>query len=126
MWKECENQKKNQKSIQKKNKKKSKQKRGIKRKRMKEEKKRKAFTWLPMYFLGDVRVIWCNSLHYSHFQIYVINNVEIVFNFYLHVTFYVSHTLTNCTHHTQIFVKHYTCDCVLIIVAIQNCAFWNV
>ena len=38
-------------------------------------------------FLEDVRVIWCNSLGDSHFQTYVIDNVEIVFNFYLHITF---------------------------------------
>ena len=104
MWKECENQK----SIQKK------------------KNKKNSFTWLQACFLGDVGVIWCNSLGNSHFQTYVIDNVEIVFNFYLHITFYVSHTLTSFTHHTYIFVKYCTCDCVLIIVAIQNYASWNV
>ena len=114
MWKECENQKKNQNSIQ--NKKEKKKKKGIKRKRIKN-----AFTWLQACFLGDVGVIWCKSLSHSHFQTYVIDNVEIVFNFYLHITSYVSHTLTSCTHHKQIFVKPCTCDYVLIFVAIQNC-----
>ena len=117
MWKECENQKKNQNSIQnKKENKKNKKKKGIKRKRIKN-----AFTWLQACFLGDVGVIWCKSLSHSHFQTYVIDNVEIVFNFYLHITSYVSHTLTSCTHHKQIFVKLCTCDYVLIFVAIQNC-----
>ena len=92
----------------------------------KEKRKKNAFTWLQVCFLGDVGVIWCNSLGDSHFQTYVIDNVEIVFNFYLHITFYVSHTLTSCTHHKQIFVKLCTCDWVLIFVAIQNCASWNV
>ena len=71
-------------------------------------------------------VIWCNYLGDGHFQTYVIDKVEIVFNFYLHITFYAFHTLTSCTHHTQIFVKLCTCDCVLIFVAIQNSASWNV
>ena len=50
-------------------------------------------------FLGDVRVIGCNSLGDSHFQTYVIDDVEILIDYYLHITFYVSHTLTSCTHH---------------------------
>ena len=52
-------------------------------------------TWLQACFLGDVGVIWCNSLGDSHFQ----TCVEILIDYYLHITFYVSHTLTNCTHH---------------------------
>ena len=84
------------------------------------ELKKNVFTWLQACFLGDVWVIWCNSLGDSHFQIYVIDNGEIVFNFYLHITFYVSHTLTSCTHHMQFFVKYCTCDCVLIIVTSWN------
>ena len=77
-------------------------------------------------FLRDVGVIWSNSLGDSHFQANVIDDVEIVFNYYIHITFYVSHTLTSGTHYMQIFVKHCTCDYVLIIVAIQNCASWKV
>ena len=88
--------------------------------------KKNVFTWLQACFLGDVGVIWWNSLSDSHFETYVIDNGEIVFNFYLHITFYVSHALISCTHHMQFFVKYCTCDCVLIIVAIQNCASWNV
>ena len=58
-------------------------------------------TWLQAYFLGDVRVIWCNSLSDSHFQIYVMNNVEILVDYYLHITLYVSHALTSYTHITS-------------------------
>ena len=99
-----------------------KQKKNIKRKRI----KKNAFTWLQACFLGDVGVIWCNCLGDIRFQTYVIDSVEIVFNFYLHITFYVSRKLTSCTHHTQNFVRLRTCDCVLIFVAIRNCASWNV
>ena len=42
--------------------------------------------WLLACFLGDVRVIWCNSLDDSHFQTYVMNNVEIALIFCLHIT----------------------------------------
>ena len=52
-------------------------------------------------FLRDVRVIWCNSLSDSHFQIYVMNNVEIVIDYYLHITWHVSHAVTSCTHFTS-------------------------
>ena len=37
----------------------------------------------------------------SHFQIYVMNNVEILVDYYLHITLYVSHALTSCTHITS-------------------------
>ena len=52
-------------------------------------------------FLRDVGVIWCNSLGDSHFQTYVINNVEIVIDYYLHITSHVSHAVTNCRHFTS-------------------------
>ena len=52
--------------------------------------------------IGDVGVIWCNSLGDSHFQIYVMNNVEIVIDYYLHITSHVSHAVTSCTH----FISH--------------------
>ena len=58
-------------------------------------------TWLQACFLGDVGVIGCNSLGDSHFQIYVMNNVEIVIDYYLHITLHVSHVVTNCTHFTS-------------------------
>ena len=33
-------------------------------------------------FLGDVGVTWCNSLDDNYFQIYVMNNVDIVIDYY--------------------------------------------
>ena len=75
-------------------------------------KRKKKIAWLQACFLGDVRVIWCNFLGDSHFQTYVIDNVEIVLIFHLHITLWVSHILTSCTHHKQVFVKLYTCNCV--------------
>ena len=64
------------------------QKKNIKYKNKEKQKEKKnAFTWLQACFLGDVRVIWCNSLGDSHFQTCVIDYVESVFNFFLHITF---------------------------------------
>ena len=72
-------------------------------------------------FLGDMRVIWCNSLGDSHFQTYVIDDVEIVFNYYLQITFSIFSTLTSCTHYMQIFAKFCTYDCVLTNLAVFSC-----
>ena len=91
----------------------------FKRKRKRKIKKKNA--WLQAIFLGDVGVIRYNSFGDSHFQTYVMDNVDIIFNFYLHITFYVSHTHTNCTHYTQIFAKLYTYDCLSTNLAIFNC-----
>ena len=52
-------------------------------------------------FLGDVGVIECNSLSDSHFQTYVMNNLEIVIDYYLHITSHVSQAGTSCTHNTS-------------------------
>ena len=49
-------------------------------------------------FLGDIGVIGCNSLGDSHFQTFVMDDVEILVDYYLHITTYVSHALTSCTH----------------------------
>ena len=52
-------------------------------------------------FIGDVEVIWCNFLGDSHFQIYVMNNVEIVIDYYYILPhmylmlLLVAHTFTN-------------------------------
>ena len=56
--------------------------------------------WLRANFLGDVGVIRYNFFGDSHFQTYVMDNVDIMFNFYLYITSYVSHTHTSCTHYT--------------------------
>ena len=51
------------------------------------------------------------------------DNVEIVLIFCLHITLWVSHTLTSCTHHKQIFVKLCTCDCVSNYEAFEKINF---
>ena len=83
----------------------------------------KKLTWLQACFLGDVGVIWCNFLGDSHFQIYVMNFVEIVIDYYLLITSHVSQALASCTHYTSYsllnFVHVSVCDFVL---AIQD---WN-
>ena len=75
-------------------------------------------------FLGDVRVIWCNSLGDTLFQTYVMNFVEIIINYYLYITSHVSHAIASCTHYTSYsllnLVHEIVCECVL---AIQNYMF---
>ena len=56
---------------------------------------------MQAYFLREVGVIWYNSLGDSHFQNYVMNNVEIVIDYYLHITSHISHAVTSCTHYTS-------------------------
>ena len=79
----------------------------------------KKLTWLQACFLGDVRVIWCNSLGDRLFQIYVMNFVEIVVNYYSHITLHVSQAFASCTHYTSYsllnFVHVIVCDLVLAI-----------
>ena len=74
----------------------------------------KKLTWLQTFILGDVRVIWCNSLGDSLFQSYVINFVEIVIDFYLYITSHVSQVFASCTHYTSYsmlnFVHVIVCD----------------
>ena len=53
----------------------------------------KKLTRLQACILGDVRVIWCNSLGNSHFQTYVMNFVEIVIDYYLLITSHVSQAI---------------------------------
>ena len=80
---------------------------------------KKKKTWLQACFLGDVRVIWCNSLGDSNFQIYVMNNVEIVIDYYLHIPSHVSHAVTSCTHFTNYsllnLVHEIVCEFGLVI-----------
>ena len=56
-----------------------------------------------LVFLRDVGVIWYNSLGDSHFQTCVMNNLELLIDYYLHIILYVSHALTSCTHITSNF-----------------------
>ena len=93
----------------------------LQKKKKKQKKKKEA--WLQACFLGDVGVIWYNSLGDSHFQTYVMNNVESVFILCLHITLWVFHALASCTHHKQNFVKFGTWDCVLSFVAFQKLNF---
>ena len=88
-------------------------------------KKRNA--WLQACFLGDVGVIWCNSLDDSHFQTYVMKNVEIVINYYLHITSHVSHAFTNCTHFTSYYLLNLVHEIVHEFgLAIQDYVFYGV
>ena len=103
----------------------------IRNKRISKEKKKSrknqnAFTWLQACFLGVVRVTWCTSLGDSHFQTNVIDYVENLFDYYLHITFFVLCTLTSCIHYPQIFAKFCTYDCVLTNLAIFNCIWIDV
>ena len=89
--------------------------------------KKKKKTWLQGCFLGDVGVICCNSLGDSHSQICVMNNVEIMLDYYLQITPHVSQAFSNCTHITSYsllsFVHGIVCESSL---AIQDYVFYGV
>ena len=87
----------------------------------------KKITWLQVcYILGDVRVIWCNSLSDSHSQNYVMNNVEIVIDYYLYITSHVSHDVTSCTHFTSYYLLNLVHEIVCEIgLAIQGYMFFD-
>ena len=81
----------------------------------------KKLTWLQACFQGDVRVIWCNSLGDSLFQTYVMNFVEIVIDYYLHITSHVSQTIANCIAYTSYTLQNLVHDIVCdLVVAIQD------
>ena len=81
----------------------------------------KKLTWLQAFILGDVGVIWCNSLGDSHFQTYVMNFVEIMIDYYLLITSHVSQAIASYTHYTSYsllnLVHYIVCD---LVVAIQD------
>ena len=84
----------------------------------------KKLTWLQAYFLGDVRVIWCNSLGDSLFQTYVKNFVEIVIDHYLLITSHVFEAIATCTHYTSYSLLNLVHDIVCdFVVAIQDYMF---
>ena len=84
----------------------------------------KKLTWLQACFLGDVGVIWYNSLGDSPFQIYVMNFVEIMIAYYSYITSHLSQVFASCTHYTNYsllnFVHVIVCD---FVVAIQDWKF---
>ena len=65
------------------------------------EAKFKKLTWLQAYDLGDVGVIWCNSLGDSLFQILCDEFCRLCAYCYTHITSYVSQTFASCTHYTS-------------------------
>ena len=79
----------------------------------------KKLKWFQAFIIGDVGVIWCNSLSDSLFQIYVMNFVEIVLDYYSHITSHVSQASTSCTYYSSYsllnFVHVIVCDLVLTI-----------
>ena len=84
----------------------------------------KKLTWLQAYFLGDVRVIWCNSLGDSLFQTYVKNFVEIFIDHYLLITLHVFEAIATCTHYTSYSLLNLVHDIVCdFVVAIQDYMF---
>ena len=87
---------------------------------------KKKNAWLQACFLEDVRVIWCNSLRDSHFQTYMMNNVEIVIDYYLHITSHVSHDVTSCTHFTSYSLLNLAHEIVCEFgLAIQDYMFFD-
>ena len=81
----------------------------------------KKLTWLQACFLGDERVIWCNSLGNSHVQTYLMNFVEIVIDHYLLITSHVSHAIVSCTHYISYSLLNLVHDIVCdLVVAIQD------
>ena len=67
-------------------------------------KQNKKLTWLQACFLGDVRVIWYSSLGDSHFQTYVMNFVEIVIDYYLHLSPHMYLMLLLVAYTTQVIL----------------------
>ena len=95
--------------------------------KIKKIKKIKKKCMIASLFLGDVKVIWCNSLGDSHFQTYVMNNVEIVSDYFLHIISHVSHVVTRCTHFTSYSLQNLVHEIVCEFgLAIQDYVFYGV
>ena len=75
----------------------------------------KKLTWLQAYDLGDVRVIWCNSLGDSLFQILCDEFCRLCVYCYSHITSHISQVFTRFTHYTSYFL--------LNIVHVIMCVF---
>ena len=76
----------------------------------------KKLTWLQAYDLGDVGVIWCNSLGDSLFQILCDKFCRLCAYCYSHITSHVSQVFARFT--------HYTSYSLLNIVHVIVCVFW--
>ena len=61
----------------------------------------KKLTWLQAYDLGDVGVIWCNSLSDSLFQILCDEFCRLCAYCYSHITSHVSQVFASFTHYTS-------------------------
>ena len=84
----------------------------------------KKLTWLQACFLEDVRVIWYNSLGDSLFQTYMMNFVEIVINYYLHITSHISQAIASYTHYISYSLLNLVHDVVCeFFLAIQDYMF---
>ena len=65
------------------------------------------FTWLQAYDLGDVRVIWCNSLGDSLFQILCDEFCRLCVYFYSYITSHISQAFASCTHYTSYYLLNF-------------------
>ena len=93
----------------------------------KEKEKEKKNAWLQACFLGDVGVIWCNSLGGSHFQTFVMDNVESVFILCLHsLCKYLMHLLvTHATSKSLLNTVHVIVCYVLWLIKIKFIEVFN-
>ena len=81
----------------------------------------KKLTWLQTCFLGDMRVIWCNSLGDCLFQTYMMNFVEIMIDYYLQITSHVSQVIACWTYYISYSLLNLVHDIVCdLVVAIQD------
>ena len=83
---------------------------------IKKKKNQKAFAWLQACFLGDVRIIRCNFLGDSYFQTNVIDNVENLFDNYLHITFFLCFVHILVAHTTHKSMLNYVHEIVCCLV----------
>ena len=87
----------------------------------------KKLTWLQACFLGDARVIRCNSLDDSLFQTYVMNFVEIVIDHCLLITSHAFQAFGSCTHYTSYSLLNLVHEIVCEFgLAIQDYVFYGV
>ena len=72
----------------------------LKRKRKRKKEKKKQKETICFYMIASVFSRKCESymIGDNHFQTNVIDDVENLFDYYLHITFSVLCTLTSCTH----------------------------